>query len=287
MTTGVLARYYDRLARWNRIAQLFGYGGGRSTLTVHRGLADPAAHGRPTFTRIHDILFAELADTTPRRMLDAGCGLGGTMLACVERFREIAATGLTLSTSQAQQANSAAAARRLDGRVQALVRSFDDPPRGPFDLIIAIESLAHSNDPAASVTALAGVLATGGRFVIVDDMPEPDAGSSADLIVFKTGWNCPVLAGSATYRAALTRGGLTVLEEHDLTPECRPRSAGRTAMLMMANRVARRLLPSPAVRQVLDAHLGGLALERLLRTGAVRYRMIVARRPDTTGIRVS
>lgn len=287
MATGALARYYDRLARWNRVGQAFGYGGGRSTLTVHRALADPAAGGRPTFTRIHDLLFAELTDATPRRMLDAGCGLGGSMLAGAQRFRDLAATGLTLSPSQAQQANSVASERRLDGRVHALVRSFDDPPHGPFDLIIAIESLAHSTDPAASVGALARVLAPGGTFVIVDDMPEAEAAPSGDLTVFKAGWHCPVLAGSMTYRGAVTRAGLTVRAERDLTPDCRPREPARIAALMRVNRAARRLVPSPAVGQVLDAHLGGLALERLLRTGAVRYRMIVASRPDTVGIRVS
>jgi SAM-dependent methyltransferase len=278
MTTGALARYYDRLGRWNRVADVIGYGGGRAALTVHRALADPTADGRPTFTRIHDVIVAALSGRSPQHMLDAGCGLGGTMIACGEVFPELSATGVTLSRSQAEQANAAAAERGLGMRVRARVGTFDDPPRGPFDLVVAIESLAHSNDPRQSIAALGSVLAPGGTLIIVDDMPEPGA-DGADLTLFKRGWNCPVLADSVTYVEALAAGGLTVVSERDLTADCRPRTFKMIALLMRLNVIARRLLPSAALRQVLDAHRGGLALERLLRTGGVRYRLLVARRP--------
>lgn len=71
--------------------------------------------------------------------------------------------GLTLSPSQAATANAEAARRQLMSRVRADVRSYDAPPAGPFDLVVAIESLAHSLDPARSVAALAATLAPGGR----------------------------------------------------------------------------------------------------------------------------
>jgi tocopherol O-methyltransferase len=279
MPTGALATYYDRLGRWNRVAHAFGYGGGRASLTVHRALADPDAGGRPTFTRIHDVIADQLSEAPPRRMLDAGCGLGGTMLALAERFRDLSAVGLTLSGSQAAQANVAAARRGLGGRVHALVRSFDEPPTGPFNLIVAIESLAHSPEPHDTVSALARVLEPGGSFIVVDDMPEPGAQETDDLTVFKRGWNCPVLADRQAFLDAFASSGLMLLADRDLTGDCRPRSFNRISGLMAVNRLARRLIPSAAVRQVLDAHLGGLALERLLRRGTMRYRLLVASRP--------
>ena len=70
MSTGV-ATYYDRLGRWNHVARVFGYGGGRGTLTVHRALVDPSARGRPTFTRLHDVLLEHLPSLDAPRMLDA------------------------------------------------------------------------------------------------------------------------------------------------------------------------------------------------------------------------
>ncbi|HUR33350.1 MAG TPA: methyltransferase domain-containing protein [Vicinamibacterales bacterium] len=277
MSTGV-ATYYDRLGRWNAVARVIGYGGGRSALTVHRALADPRANGRPTFTRLHDVLIAQLAGLRAPRVLDAGCGLGGTMLALAQALGA-QCTGVTLSASQAATANEAAARAGLASSVHALVQSYDAPPDGPFDLIVAIESLAHSADPARSLQALAGVLAPSGRLVVVDDMPEAVARGSADLALFQTGWQCPVLWSARDIQDAMRGCGLTCEIDVDLTSEVRPRSRGVIAALSVLNRLARSI-PSPAWRQVLNAHQGGLALERLLRNGWVRYRLLVARRPE-------
>jgi len=277
MGSGV-ATYYERLGRWNRLAQAIGYGGGAGTMTVHRALSDPRAGGRVTFTRLHDLLLEQVGALVSPRVLDAGCGLGGTMLVLAE---SLGATclGLTLSPSQARTANAEAARRQLGGRVRADVRSYDDPPAGPFDLIVAIESLAHSLDPARSVAALATTLAPGGRLIVVDDMPEAAAAPSPDLEAFMRGWQCPVLWPVESYREAFARAGLVVDAQLDLTPQCRPRSHGRIALLMACNRLVRHW-PAEAFRQVMDSHHGGLALERLIRDGRVRYRLLVARRPE-------
>lgn len=279
MSSGSVATYYDRLGRWTRLARVFGFGGGVDTLTVHRALADPGAGGRPTFTRLHDLLLAHVPEGASPRVLDAGCGLGGTMLSLAER-RGATCTGVTLSASQAAAANDAASRAGVAARVQALVRSYDDPPPGPFDVIVAIESLAHSADPSRSVSALASVLAPSGVMVIVDDMPEPTATSSADLVRFKDGWSCPVLASESDHVRALMQAGLQVASRQDLTESCRPRSSVRIALWMALNRCARAIVPSPGFAQVMDSYLGGLALERLTRDGLMHYRMLVASKPE-------
>jgi SAM-dependent methyltransferase len=279
MGTGGIATYYARLGRWTRVARAFGYGGGHSTLTVHRALADPQAQGRATFTRLHDVLREQLPPLATPRVLDAGCGLGGTMLALAAAF-EATCIGLTLSPTQAQAANAAAARRGLASRVRAVVQSYDDPPQGPFDLIVAIESLAHSADPKRSVAALAGVLAPGGLFVVVDDMPEVAALATKDLHAFKAGWQCPVLWSASEYKDAFSDSGLRLFKELDLTGDCRPRSRARIERLVALNRIVRRVSPSTGLQQVLDSHLGGLALERLTRDGVMRYGLLIARRPE-------
>ena len=118
MSSGSVGSYYDRLGRWNRAARAFGFGGGHTTLTVHRALADPAAGGRATFTRLHDVLLERIPATPKPRVLDAGCGLGGTML-MLAKAREATCVGLTLSESQASAANTAAERAGVSTRVQA------------------------------------------------------------------------------------------------------------------------------------------------------------------------
>jgi SAM-dependent methyltransferase len=270
--------YYDRLARWTSWANLVGYGGGRRTLTVHRALADPRAGGRPTATRVHDVLLATLPSLPGGAVLDAGCGLGGTMLElagrCSARF-----TGLTLSARQAAIGRAAVAKAGLASRITIETGSYDFAPAGPFDLAIAIESLAHSPHPAASVAALAARLAPGGRLAIVDDMPEPPARGTRDLAAFQSGWCVPALASAAELCSALVRCGLVIVADRDLTAELRPRPLPRIARLTTVNRALRRVAPSAGLRTLLDSYLGGLALERLYRAALMRYRLIVAERP--------
>ena len=269
-----LGSYYDRLARWTASAQHFGYGGGHEALTVHRALADPRAGGRPTVTRLHDLLLASLPAPPSGHVLDAGCGLGGTMLdlagRCAARF-----TGLTLSAQQAAVGRAAVARAGFAARIAIEVGSYDSPPQGPFDLAIAIESLAHSPHPATSVGAVVARLAPGGRLAIADDMPEAQARGALDLVL-QSGWRVPALASAAELKAVLARHGLAIVADRDLTEELRPRTLERLARLETLNRVLRRFAPSAGLRELLDSYRGGLALERLYRAALMRYRLIVA-----------
>jgi SAM-dependent methyltransferase len=279
------ATYYDRLSRWTAVARVFGYGGGRDTLTVHRALADPRAAGRTTATRLHDLLVEALPPLDAPRVLDAGCGLGGTMIDLATRIGGTY-VGLTLSDRQAAEGRRAVREAGLEARIEIRVRSYDLPPDGPFDLILAVESLAHSPDPAASLAALRARLAPGGCIAIVDDMPltpsrgaspEASARASADLDRFKRGWRLPVLWPRERLVAALSTLGLAMIVDRDLSADIRPRTMRRIGQLTRLNRMARAFLPSPAVREMLDSYEGGLALERLYRARWMEYRLLVAR----------
>ena len=279
-----VASYYDRLARWTKLAGLVGYGGGRGSLLVHRSLADPLAGGRATPTRLNTLIEAAVAQRLPRgmppRVLDAGCGFGGVMIDLVARFGG-SAVGLTLSRAQAREARQAAGRAGLSGRVDVLVRTYDDPPVGPFDLIVAVESLAHSPDPARSLDALCSCLGPGGLLIVVDDMPEPGAEGSGDLARFKAGWHCPVLWSLDRYHTALHALGLKV-EVEDLTAACRPRELAAIERLEWWNRVLRASVPLEAWRATLASYAGGLALERLYRHGLMRYALVIATRATGT-----
>jgi SAM-dependent methyltransferase len=272
---GALGGYYDRLTRWTAFAHTFGYGGGHDKLAVHRALADPRAGGRPSVTRLHDVLLSALPAPPSGHVLDAGCGLGGTMLdlagRCSARF-----TGITLSARQAAVGRAAAAKAGFAERIAFQVGSYDAPPEGPFDLAIAIESLAHSPHPETSVDALVARLAPHGALAIADDMPEPAARSTRDLEVFLSGWRVRTLAGAAELKSMLARRGLAIVAERDLTDELRPRTLESVARLETLNRWMHRLAPSAGLRELLDSYRGGLALERLYRAGLMRYRLIVA-----------
>lgn len=268
------ASYYDRLSAWTAVARWIGYGGGRASHTVHRALIDPRAHGRPTPTRLHDLLVETLPAIEHPRVLDAGCGMGGTMIDLASRLggRYV---GITLSQAQAALGRRAIAAAGLSDRVEIRVQSYDEPPDGPFDVIVAIESLAHAVDPAASLATLTRQLVPRGLVAIVDDMPA--VSGDADLQTFTRGWRCPVLFSRDQYVSALAALGLELTTDRDLSPFVAPRSLARLAWLERVNR-AGMVIPLAAWRMMLESYHGGLALERLYRRGGMQYRLLIARR---------
>ena len=281
-TSEKIADYYDSLSRFLDVARRFGRGGGSGSSATHRFLSATAAEegdGTPGPERLDHIVIAaaRTAGLAPKpRVLDAGCGLGGTIFRWQE---QVGGTfdGLTLSPEQQRRATLEATRRGASASCRFHVRSYHEAITDPRDAVIAIESLAHSPDPLDAVENFARGLAPGGLLLIVDDMPEPTAHPRL-LAGFKAGWQCPVLADAATFHAAMTGAGLTVTHEEDLTPRLRPRPLAWLRILIAAFGLARTLAPTRGARDVLGAFLGGFYLEALYRTGGMRYRLMVAKR---------
>ena len=282
-----IGAYYDSLARFLDVARRVGRGGGAAEGATHRFLAaapddgaganGDAASGPERLN--HIVLAAARAQGLARepRVLDAGCGLGGTVFFWRERVGG-RFDGLTLSAEQQRRAEAEALRRGQSAFCRFLLRSYHDAITERYDAAIAIESLAHSPDPAGAVANIAGALAPGGLLVIVDDMQGRQADETL-LARFKAGWRCPVLLDAAGYRGAIAGAGLVIVQEEDLSARLRPRPLAWLRILIGAFGLARALAPTRGARDVLGALLGGFYLEALYRTGGMGYRMMIARKP--------
>lgn len=279
-----LARYYAWLSRFQDLSGLVGHDSGQDTLTVHRRLRSPS--GEVSGDVLHAAIVGALAVTSdaatpaPLTVLDAGCGLGGTVFA-LHGAHGARLLGLTLSPEQCSRATAEAERRGVAAACRFVVRDYDAAlddllPDG-VDLIVMIESLAHAPDPAATIGRLARHLRPGGRLAVVDDVPRDTlVPTDADYAGFRAGWLCPAVATDATLARALADAGLRVLHDEDLSPRQIARGPAALASLTALSGLAWTLLrPTPA-GVLLGALHGGLRLERLYRRGLVRYRLIVA-----------
>jgi len=272
-----IARYYAWL---DRLSQLYAMRdeSGSQAQPIHRALRDPAG-GSPSPTIIHRLILEALALPENPRILDAGCGYGATAFDLQPRTGGNW-LGITLSPIQVQRATAEAERRALSPHIRFALQSYDAPLPGPFDLAIAIESLIHSTNPASSIANIAASLAPGGHLAIVDDMPEPNLAPSdeADLALFKRMWRCPIAPPAPAWRQALAAAGLTLTHEQDLTPlillgnpddlrATRARQQRRAFWLGLIGRGLRE-----------QADIGGRTLELLHLKGAVRYRLMIARK---------
>lgn len=275
---GEVASYYRWLDRLEWMRVMRGESGSQAQ-PVHRPLRDQT-DGPAGPMVVHGLMLAGLDLPAAPRVLDAGCGYGASALDMAPR---VGGTwqGISLSPVQVKRGNAEAAARGLGGQVVLSVASYDAPLAGPFDWIFGIESLIHSVDPAATVANLAAALAPGGALTLVDDMPQDGLtpGQAERVELFKRCWRCPVAPGRSGWLDAFDRAGLVFSHEADFTPLTLPRPAAELAPRIAAQARAARWKRLLGLGYRSEADLGGMVLETLLAEGAIRYRMLVARRP--------
>ena len=213
-----IAAYYDWLSRYQSLVRWLGHRGGFDSLTVHR-LLSPDRPGVAAADVVHDSLVSAVSDLRAPRVVDAGCGVGGTTF-YLHRCLGGECDGLTLSSVQKARAEREAERRGISSSCRFHLRSYDEPlddlvPDGA-DLIVAIESLAHAADPARAIQNLARALRPRGRLAIVDDVPVDGLPESdRDLIAFRRGWSCQAVARESTLVAACRAAGLEVERDED------------------------------------------------------------------------
>lgn len=279
-TGSTIARYYNWLSRYQSLVRRLGHKGGFDPLTVHR-LLSPDRPGVAPADVVHDRLATVIGPIASPRVVDAGCGVGGTIFFLYSRLGG-QYDGLTLSSVQRARAAQEARSRGVSVACRFHLRSYDealdDLVPGGADLIVAIESLAHAANPETTIANLARALRTGGRLAIVDDVPADSLPTGdEDFVAFCQGWSCPAVARENTLATAFRAAHLAIEHEEDLTPLVPLRDGNQLERLVRANRRFRRMLGATAAGALVDALYGGLMLERLYRRGLMRYRFLVGR----------
>jgi SAM-dependent methyltransferase len=271
--------YYDRMHAWTLRDSGFASFSGFEHAAIHRFLADPES-GEFSPRTVYRLIGPHLPRREDFLGLDAGCGYGATAFHLLPRTGG-SWHGVTLSATQVAVAERLAAERGLSDRLRFARQSYDAPLPARYDAVVAIESLAHSPDPAASLRNLAAHLRPGGVLVLVDDMPReaPPAEEAAMLAEFRRFWHCPVLPPAARWRALLAAEGLALLHERDLLPLTRPRTEAELDAAWADLSAALPAKRAQGFGAVAEGELGGVLLERLMRRGAMRYRLMVAARP--------
>lgn len=113
------------------------------------------------------------------KILDAGCGVCGPALLLAEKFPASKITGITISPSQVNLAQKKIAKKKLAERVRVAAGDFHEADKkfthGEFDVVLFLESLVHSHDPALAIAACKNVLRDGGTLYIKDLFRHYDA----------------------------------------------------------------------------------------------------------------
>lgn len=104
--------------------------------------------------------------TSGRRILDVGCGFGGSSIYLARNYNA-EATGITISPVQLEMANRAASAQQVNAKfllMDAQAMHFDHS----FDVVWSVESISHYQDREKFFASAADLLKPGGTLAIID-----------------------------------------------------------------------------------------------------------------------
>jgi cyclopropane fatty-acyl-phospholipid synthase-like methyltransferase len=110
---------------------------------------------------------AQTANITPGgKILDAGCGFGGSSIYLAKRY-QAEATGITISPVQVEMAKQAAQKARVNAKfllMDAEAMEFNTL----FDVVWSVESIAHYQDKERFFASAAKLLKPSGMLAIID-----------------------------------------------------------------------------------------------------------------------
>jgi tocopherol O-methyltransferase len=220
-TAGTVAYYEQTLSDYRTVWL------NRRNLAFHFGFHDDEYRGHAKALENTNRTLARIAEIDASdRVLDAGCGLGGSSFWLAQnlgaRF-----VGITLAQSQVDQARRIAARRGLSDSVEFECADFACTPfpNNSFDIVWALESLCHAEIKPSFYGEAARLLRPGGRLVIAEFMRTTrrmDQKAERAVREWLDGWAIPDLDTEQEHIEAAAAAGFSDISVRDCTGFTRP-----------------------------------------------------------------
>ncbi len=199
----------------------------RALPAIHLGFwdGDTYTHAEAQ-TNMNHVLAKRIALRPGERVLDAGCGLGGSTIWLAQQFgAEV--VGVNLVASQLYRARRLAYRHGISDRVSFERRDFTRTgfPEESFDVVWAIESVCHTPDKRSFLAEAKRLLKPGGRLVVADlfRTQHPFSADEEKLLNrWLAGWAVPDLTTTGEFAEAACGVGFTVVTVEDATADVWP-----------------------------------------------------------------
>jgi tocopherol O-methyltransferase len=211
----------------------------RDNLALHYGYwdsKDPYQH-HEALLNTNKILYQTADIQLPSRILDAGCGLGGSSLWLAAQGNQV--TGISISQKQIDYANKVAKKRKLSENAQFDLANFCETPYEDksFDVIWGLESVCYALDKSDFLKEAYRLLRKGGQLIMCDAFLLKNEFTDDEWLTvsaFMKGWVLPNLATRNDFQQMIDGAGFESTTVEDITQQILPSS---THMLETAQKL--------------------------------------------------
>jgi tocopherol O-methyltransferase len=255
----------------------------QEALALHYGLSDDDETSLADAQYANNRAIADAIALSPgMRVLDAGCGVGGTSI-WMAKERGARMVGVTLDPSQVELAKRFAAERGVADATDFHAMDYMATTFAPasFDGAFNIESLCHSADVPGALRHFAHLLRPGGRYACIEVF---DRSASPEVLrAIRDGWSMPTWESSSDAVVEALRGaGFVGAEVIDLTS--RVQKSAQQVLALAKNRLLVMKLDAVmghAESDVFRGHVdAAIACSEGLLAGTIAYAMVRATRGD-------
>lgn len=245
---------------------------------IHHGLWEEDAPPAVAQYRLIDRLATLATVKHEERVLDVGCGMGGSSIALAKRFG-CRVTGVTLSPIQRCWARWSAGWQGLGDQVHFLRRDAEQMkfPAEAFDVVWNIECSEHFFDKPGFFRQAASWLRPGGRIAVCAWLAGEGPEAEAPVQTVGEAFLCPSFGTASDYQSWLETAGLVMRARVDLTQQ-----------VVQTWDICRRRVQASGVSWL--SWLGGRRIHAFVdhfatlgnayRSGAMQYGLFVAEKPS-------
>ena len=261
----------------------------RRNMAIHFGYRDQRRCSHAESLLNTNRVLADLAAIQPGdRVLDAGCGVGGSAV-WLAKHRGARVVGITPVRTQMDRARRIIARQKVSHAVTIEQADYSDTafPDDSFDVIWALESVCHAHAKAKFYRESARLLRPGGRLIVAEYMrtrrPLPSSDETL-LGQWVQSWMIPDLDTSQEHLQYALNSGLADVEVRDVTANMR-RSLRRLYFLSFAGVPTSLVLHKLHLRGTVSNGnvLGSFYQYRALRRASWFYGILMARKPLSGG----
>jgi cyclopropane fatty-acyl-phospholipid synthase-like methyltransferase len=209
-----------------------------SNRAIHFGYWDETTRNHSdSLVNMNRVLAGNLRPQAGQRVLDCGCGVGGTAMWLAEHH-DVEVVGITVTPDQVVRATRYAAERGLQDKVRFALQDYTRMalPDATFDLAYGLESINYAPSKRQYLSEVFRVLKPGGRMVVQDGFRVDRALSPAEHRLQESwleGWLVPNLSSLPEFAQYAAEVGFVDVEQRDCTASV-TRSCRRLYRITMA-----------------------------------------------------